>query len=193
MGTLRVAKRPSCHLATAGIQEIHPAHLSPSTDCRIMNLSESHPQNHFPGMGSGWRSLLGRVQRGWGQAGLHFPSYHARLVSHPNWGPHWGRTALGLHAPEGGSCRGAPGQKSSHHHPSPVRVRARSPCSMVSWGIQCGGHWGGPTQLLEGCADNRCFFLPLLLLQSKAQVTCDQGWPFFFVQESLLGWMTFCP
>lgn len=137
MGTLRVAKRPSCHLATAGIQEIHPAHLSPRTDCRMMTLSESHPQNHFPGLGSGWRSLWGRVQRGWGQAGLHFPSDHVQLGSQP--GPHWGRrTALGPHAPRGGSCRGAQGQKSSHHHPSPVRARARSPCSVVSWEIQCG-------------------------------------------------------
>lgn len=114
MGILRVAKRPSCHLATAGIQEIHPAHLSPSTDCRIMNLSESHPQNHFPEMGSGWRSLWGRVQRGWGQAGLHFPSDHVRLVSHPNWGPHWGRTASWRR-----KLQGSPGSEKQSSSPIP--------------------------------------------------------------------------
>lgn len=95
--------------------------------------------------------------------------------------------------------QGSPG--SEKQSSSPVPSEGQGQISLLR-GVLGNSVWGGsavcvcggvPAQLLVGCAGNSCFFLPLLLLQPEAQVTCDQGWPFFFVQESLLGWVTFCP
>ena len=143
-------------------------------------------------MGEGGETMetrLGRPARPFRSRSVRKPARSSMGKENCPWSPYSRRQKL----------QGSPG--SEKQSSSPVPSEGQGQISFLR-GVLGNSVWvgrvvcvggGAPAQLLVGCADNSCFFLPLLLLQPKAQVTCDQGWPFLFVQESLLGWVTFCP